>query len=48
MMLVLVTEFMPTNDLWQVEKQHLSPQLLEINSLEQATRDTRNGFDDAD
>jgi hypothetical protein len=48
MMLVLVTEFTSTNVLWQVEEQHLSPQLLEINSLELATRDTRNDFADAD
>jgi len=35
-MLVLVTEFTPTNNLWQEEKQHLSAQLLEINSPELA------------
>jgi len=37
MMLFLVTRFTPTNNLWQVEKQHLSPQLLDINSPELAT-----------
>jgi len=29
-MLVFVTKFTPTNILWQVEKQHLLPQLLDM------------------
>jgi len=37
MMLLLVTEFTPTSNLWQVEKQHQSPLLLEMNSSELAT-----------
>jgi hypothetical protein len=37
MMLVFVTEFTPTNILQQAEKQHLSPQLLDINSTKLAT-----------
>jgi len=38
MMLFLVNEYAPTNNLWQVEKQHLSPQLLKINLQELATQ----------
>jgi len=41
MMLVLVTGFTPINKLRQVEKQQLSQQLLDINSSELATFETK-------
>lgn len=41
LMLVLVAEFTSTNNLFQVEKQQLLPQLLEIISPEMATLETK-------